>query len=336
MSSQYDTYGNLKIKSVMMDAPSGLVFHDSNDDSKTVTLKVSGAIGAGNTDVALPVSGNLLTSTSDLPAANITGIHTLGSATLVDADTFMFADANDSHNPKRALASALKTFINAGASEFPSATDLQMMISDGADNYSSATIGGDLTVANATGSMTIANNAVNAVKLATGAVEEAKIASGAVTADKLGANAVQEAKIASGAVTADKLGAGAVTSAKLGAGAVDQTALASNAVQEAKIADNAVSNAKLAGNIAQAKLADGFTTAGTWANSKLCSVDANGDASGGRHLSLSGSVDVGGAEAFYVGDKTSDGSWRMRVNGADIVWEKRETGTWNQKGSFTA
>ena len=40
-SSDYDTYGNLKIKSVLLDAPSGLVFHDPNDDTKKVTLKAA-------------------------------------------------------------------------------------------------------------------------------------------------------------------------------------------------------------------------------------------------------------------------------------------------------
>jgi hypothetical protein len=31
-----------------------------------------------------------------------------------------------------------------------------------------------------------------------------------------------------------------------------------------------------------------------------------------------------------------DGTWRIRVNGADIVFERRESSTWVEKGAFTA
>lgn len=38
----------------------------------------------------------------------------------------------------------------------------------------------------------------------------------------------------------------------------------------------------------------------------------------------------------YFGDPTVDGSWRMRVNINDFIVERRESGVWIEKGSFTA
>jgi hypothetical protein len=37
-----------------------------------------------------------------------------------------------------------------------------------------------------------------------------------------------------------------------------------------------------------------------------------------------------------MGDPTVDGSWRMSVSGTDLVFERRESGVWVQKGSITA
>jgi hypothetical protein len=62
--------------------------------------------------------------------------------------------------------------------------------------------------------------------IAANAIDATKIANGAVTADKLAANAVTDAKIANGAVTADKLAANAVTDAKIANGAVTAAKLA--------------------------------------------------------------------------------------------------------------
>ena len=104
-------------------------------------------------------------------------------------------------------------------------------------------------------------------------------------------------------------------------------------------------------NIAKSKLAalqiaDADVAAGAnIAKSKLASLNiVNGDVDGGAGIAGSKinpafgaqDVEVNSNQAFYIGDASADGSWRMRVNGANIVWEKRETGTWNQKGSFTA
>ena len=98
MSSDYDTYGNLKVKSVLLDAPSGLVFHDPNDDTKKATLKVTG-LSAGNIDLQLPTSNGTLMTTADsvslqpgdidnanLFAANVVDANALASNAVVDAN----------------------------------------------------------------------------------------------------------------------------------------------------------------------------------------------------------------------------------------------------------
>lgn len=39
---------------------------------------------------------------------------------------------------------------------------------------------------------------------------------------------------------------------------------------------------------------------------------------------------------FYIGDKTTDGSWRFVTSGADLVIQKRESGNWVTKQTITA
>lgn len=47
--------------------------------------------------------------------------------------------------------------------------------------------------------------------------------------------------------------------------------------------------------------------------------------SGGRDTSL----------PVYFGEEDTDGSWRIIVDGTDLIVEKRESGTWNAKSIFT-
>ena len=254
-SSDYDTYGQLKIKQVLLDAPSGLVFHDPNDDTKKATLKVTG-LGAGNVDIDLPTqAGALLGANSNLNGANLTA-GSVATAALADdavtaakldlagagdigaggalADSFFISDADDSNNVKRITGTELKNLV--GGDSFPSASDAQMLVSSGNDNYASVSMSGDATVA-ANGALTIANDAVNNAKVAAAAA------------------------------------------------------------------------------IAGSKIAPDF---------------------GAQKVETTGDIEAGAAAAFYLGDSGTDGTWRMRVNGADWVVEKREGGSYVQKGSFTA
>ena len=205
-SSDYDTYGNLKIKSVLLDAPSGLVFHDPSDDTKKVTLKATG-LGAGNVDIQLPTAaGTLLTTGSSV--------------------TLQAGDINNSN----------------------------------------------LFAANVVDSNALASNAVSNVNIAANAsIAKSKLASLAIADSDIAANAN-----------------------------IAKSKLAALAIANADVANNAA--------IAGSKVAPAF---------------------GNQN------VFVGQSQAFYFGDATTDGSWRMKLNGANIVWEKRTSGTWSQMGSFT-
>ena len=206
-SSDYDTYGNLKIKSVLLDAPSGLVFHDPNDDSKSVTLKATG-LGSGNVDIQLPTAaGTLLTTGSSV--------------------TLQAGDIDNSN----------------------------------------------LFAANVVDSNALASNAVSNVNIAADA-------------------SIAKSKLASLAI-------------------VDADVAANASIAKSKLAALDIANADVAANAAIA-------------GSKVLPAFGNQN------------VLVGQAQAFYFGSATTDGSWRMKLSGGDIVWEKRESGTWNQKGSFTA
>ena len=46
----------------------------------------------------------------------------------------------------------------------------------------------------------------------------------------------------------------------------------------------------------------------------------------------------GGTNEFdyvYFGDPDTDGSWRFTVDGTALSAQKRETGSWVEKGAFT-
>ena len=226
-SSDYDTYGNLKIKSVLLDAPSGLVFHDPSDDTKKVTLKATG-LGAGNVDIQLPTAaGTLLTTGSSV--------------------TLQAGDINNSN----------------------------------------------LFAANVVDSNALASNAVSNVNIA---------ANASIAKSKLASLAIADADIAANAN---------IAKSKLASLAIADADIAANAsIAKSKLAALAIANADVANNAAIA-------------GSKVAPAFGNQN------------VFVGQSQAFYFGDATTDGSWRMKLNGANIVWEKRTSGTWSQMGSFT-
>lgn len=39
-------------------------------------------------------------------------------------------------------------------------------------------------------------------------------------------------------------------------------------------------------------------------------------------------IQVTSDATFYIGDKNTDGSWRYKISGADLVYEKRVAGIW--------
>ena len=48
-------------------------------------------------------------------------------------------------------------------------------------------------------------------------------------------------------------------------------------------------------------------------------------------LTTTGDIETGSANAFYFGDPTVDGTWRITRSGNNLVFELRESGVWVEK-----
>lgn len=84
------------------------------------------------------------------------------------------------------------------------------------------------------------------------------------------------------------------------------------------------------GNTASAPVVLQYAPAG----SSGSSVNAWAD---GLTLDGEGNVEINNASAsFIIGDGGTDGSWRIRIVGTDLVFDRRESGSWIPKGDFTA
>jgi hypothetical protein len=53
-------------------------------------------------------------------------------------------------------------------------------------------------------------------------------------------------------------------------------------------------------------------------------------------LDVNGDIEVGSSDAMYFGDPTTDGTWRQVRSGNDFVIERRESGSYVEKGRFSA
>ena len=91
----------------------------------------------------------------------------------------------------------------------------------------------------------IADNSVDSAELVTGSIDAIHLSTGSVTEAKLGSNSVTVNKIASGAVTEEQIGTGAVTVGKLAANSVTGAKIPNGTITTAEIADNAITAAKI-------------------------------------------------------------------------------------------
>ena len=60
------------------------------------------------------------------------------------------------------------------------------------------------------------------------------------------------------------------------------------------------------------------------------SVTDNGDGS----VTVTFPLSVSSGDYLYFGDSGTDGSWRIYVSGANLIIEKRESGSWVEKGAY--
>ena len=206
MASSVASYSTLAVRDIQL--KDKITCFGSLDDSKKLTLKFPEPTDAGDFEYQLPVitaNKAVLCEDSDLPAKDLimSGAGDIGGDT-ADADEMLVYDSS-ANVMKKASASALKTYFNAGQESLPSGSaNGQMVFYDaGTSAWVAAQPSGDIS-ADQTGAMTIQANAV----------EQSMIQNGAVGETQLAANAVTEQKINNNAVTNDKL-FGAIASSKL-------------------------------------------------------------------------------------------------------------------------
>ena len=60
-----------------------------------------------------------------------------------------------------------------------------------------------------------------------------------------------------------------------------------------------------------------------------------GEASPTELLEVNGNIEIPTANYFIMGPAVTDGSWRFRVSGNNLVFERRESSAWVNKGEFT-
>ena len=75
------------------------------------------------------------------------------------------------------------------------------------------------------------------------------------------------------------------------------------------------------------------TPAGSILSVERMRIDANGDMGIGittptSKLDVAGDIEIGSTNAFYMGDPTTDGSWRIIKNGANLEFQNRIDGVW--------
>ena len=49
-----------------------------------------------------------------------------------------------------------------------------------------------------------------------------------------------------------------------------------------------------------------------------------------------GDFTIPSSNYLYIGDQSTNGSWRFYISGDNLVVEKRESGSWAEKGAFLA
>lgn len=223
----------------------------------------------------------------------------------------------------------------------PSGTSAQVVVYDGSNVAQAVAMSGDVSIDN-TGATTLANNSVSDAQVDASAniaqsklnlaITDAQVASGANIAQNKLSLAITDAEIQAGAnIAKNKLANLAIADADVDAGA--------NIAQSKLNLDIADAQVNASANIATAKLAINAqvpTTAGTAEASKFVQLDANKDFTGVRHADFEGDVEVATNQAFYLGDKASDGTWRIDVSGGNLRFSLRETGAYAVKSTISS
>ena len=224
----------------------------------------------------------------------------------------------------------------------PSGTSGQVVVYDGTNAAAAVAMSGDVTIDN-TGATTLANNSVSNAQVEASAniamsklnlaITDTEIAGGANIAQAKLNLAITDAEIAAGAnIAKNKLANLAIADADVAVGAnIAKNKLANLAIADADVDGGAaIATAKLAIN------AQVPSSAGTAEASKFIQLDANKDFTGVRHADFEGDVEVATNQAFYLGDKASDGTWRIDVTGGNLRFSVRASGAYAVKSTITS
>ena len=249
---------------------------------------------------ALSASVNLLTDAAGGIAITALDINGGTTASMSDSDKLVFYDAATTSN-KVMDGTALKAYIGAGDT-LPSASDNQIMVSSGADNYVSVTASGALS--NTAGAFALANNYVTDAMIN---------GSAAISKSKLAALDIGNADVAAGA-------------------AIAKSKLANLDVGNADVAANAAidySKLQLNNAIVNGDLQSAPSSAGTVQASKFVLVDASSDVSGFGNVTMTGSVQ---AADVLVGSS----QWKVVNSGSDLAFQHWSGSAWVTKHTISS
>jgi hypothetical protein len=302
------------------------------DNAITTTKIQDGTITGADIAATTIATGNIADNainSAKIQDASITGADI--AATTITADKLADSGAANGQVLKFNGTNWVPAADDAGTGSLPTLASGQLVTNDGTSNVA-VTVSGDATFTQ-TGALTIANNAINDVKIADNAVTTTKIAANAVdntkltdnavTTTKISDNAVTNLKVADNAITTTKIQDGtitgadiaattiatgnladnAITTTKIAANAVDNTKLADNAVTTTKITDNAVTNLKVADNaITTTKIQDATITGADIAATTITADKlADSGAANGQVLKFNGTNWVPAADDAGAG-----------------------------------
>ena len=66
------------------------------------------------------------------------------------------------------------------------------------------------------------------------------------------------------------------------------------------------------------------------------SIHTDGGLGVAKQITGGSDIQIPSTGNVYIGDKSTDGSWRINLDGNDLRFERRESSTWVNKGGVTA